>query len=540
MMKIAIRRMAACGIAFLACSAASSAQPVRAGAEWVVDGADAQRSQWIPADTKISRESLQKPGFQFLWKVTLNNEPVQLNSLMPGVLVDRYIGYRGFRSLAFVAGSSNKLFAVDTDLNRIEWQTKLSGPAPVAGTLACPGGLTAAIARATTAEYPNPAPVGGGLAGRGGSARSGVGAANQGAVTIPAALAAVAAASAPGAPPPRPPRLRGPVLVYVAAGDGTLRTVYISNGTEAVDPIPFLPANANVQGFIVVGNIAYAATQNCNGAPSAIWALDLATRQVTSWKPPSGAIAGSEGMAFGPDGTVYVTTTAGDLAALDPATLVIKDTFQTGGNAFTSSPVIFRYQDRNLVAAAARDGRIYVVDAASLKSAPARSQPYSTNFAPTALSTWQSPDGSRWLLAPVTGAPANGSGFAHANGATPNGAVAAWKVSGQGDSITVDAAWLSRDLISPLPPMILNGVVFAVSSGEYRSEDSKTTAAQRVQSSSPAVIYALDGTNGTSLWNSGKSITSFVHSGRISGEAGQIYLTTYDQKLYAFGFLVEH
>jgi outer membrane protein assembly factor BamB len=75
--------------------------------------------------------------------------------------------------------------------------------------------------------------------------------------------------------------------------------------------------------------------------------------------------------------------------------------------------------------------------------------------------------------------------------------------------------------------MIINGVVFAVSSGENRPTEN-------------AVLYALDGATGNVLWDSGKSITSFVHGGGLSGGAGQLYLETSDQTLYAFGFPVEH
>ena len=98
----------------------------------MTDGADAQRSHWIPADTRISREGLEKPGFQFLWKLKLDNQAVQLNSLTPAVLIDRYIGYRGFRSLALLAGSSNAIYAIDTDLSRLEWQHRLPLPPPSA------------------------------------------------------------------------------------------------------------------------------------------------------------------------------------------------------------------------------------------------------------------------------------------------------------------------------------------------------------------------------------------------------------------------
>ncbi|MCI0747481.1 MAG: PQQ-binding-like beta-propeller repeat protein, partial [Verrucomicrobia subdivision 3 bacterium] len=76
--------------------------------------------------------------------------------------------------------------------------------------------------------------------------------------------------------------------------------------------------------------------------------------------------------------------------------------------------------------------------------------------------------------------------------------------------------------------------------GEFRANDSKATAAQRAQRSSRAVLYALDGMTGKELWNSGTTITSFTRGGALSGGVGQIYLTTHDGAIYAFGFPMEH
>jgi outer membrane protein assembly factor BamB len=475
------------------------------GAEWVTNGSDAQRSFSIPTDPAISVDRLRTPGFQLLWKTKLSNDASQVNSLTPAILMDRYIGYRGFRSFAFVAGSSNTVYAIDSDLNRIEWKTKLPIPAPAIGTLTCPGGLTSQIARSTTANYPVPGTFGG-LGTRRGPAESGVGLSNQGAVTIPAALAASAAAAA--APGGGPARLRLPVLIYVLAGDGMLHTLYISNGAEAEPPTNFLPPNASAQGLVVIDGVAYAASHSCNGAPAGVWALDIASKQVAAWKPSSGDIAGSAGPAFGPDGSVYATTTAGALVALDPKTLAVKDTYESGLE-LSSSPVVFQYKQHNLIAAATRDGRIQVLDAASLATPLFKTPADSRNFAPAALASWQSPDGVRWLLA------------------ASQGAVTAWKIVERDGAITLEPGWRSRDLVSPLIPIIMNGVVFAVSSGEG-------SPAQN------AVLYALDGATGKALWDSGKSITSFVHSGGLSGGAGQLYLQTSDQTVYAFGFPVEH
>ena len=94
--------------------------------------------------------------------------------------------------------------------------------------------------------------------------------------------------------------------------------------------------------------------------------------------------------------------------------------------------------------------------------------------------------------------------------------------------------------VSPLTPVIFSGVVFAVSSGESRAGgDAKITAAQRVKASVPAVLYALDPATGKELWNSGKSITSFARGG-LAASAGQVYVVTYDNTLYAFGIPLEH
>jgi hypothetical protein len=68
----------------------------RSQAEWMTSGADMQRSYSIPTDPKISVEGLSQPGFQFLWKTKLSDD-----ALGAAMLMEHYIGYRGFRSLAF-------------------------------------------------------------------------------------------------------------------------------------------------------------------------------------------------------------------------------------------------------------------------------------------------------------------------------------------------------------------------------------------------------------------------------------------------------
>ena len=103
------------------CLGVAHAQFGRGAAEWSTSGGDAHRSSSVASDPKISKESLSKPGFALFWKMKLNNEPRQLNGLTPPTLMDRHIGIHGFRSFGLSRVAGNRIYAVDTDLARIDW-----------------------------------------------------------------------------------------------------------------------------------------------------------------------------------------------------------------------------------------------------------------------------------------------------------------------------------------------------------------------------------------------------------------------------------
>jgi outer membrane protein assembly factor BamB len=95
-------------------------------------------------------------------------------------------------------------------------------------------------------------------------------------------------------------------------------------------------------------------------------------------------------------------------------------------------------------------------------------------------------------------------------------------------------------MISPLPPIVINGVVFAASTGEYYpAAGANVPVSERVKRSVPAVMYALDAANGKQLWSSGTQITSFVAGTPLWASSGQTYVATYDNTVYAFGFPME-
>ncbi len=529
------------------------------GQDWMTSNGDAQRSAWVRSDAKISKETVKSPEFQFLWKLKLKNEPRQLNSLMPPSTLERLIGYRGFRMLGFVAGSSDNIFTIDTDLGRMEWEKHFGSTAPVrTGTVACPGGMTNGVARPTIGTIPALAASG---RGRSNPAKSAVGKPGEGAVTLAMVPPPRPAAPAPSTPPPVPARPnpasppggqfgRGPFLVYALSSDGMLRSMHLSNGADYEPPVKFIPPNANSNGLIVIDNVAYVVTVgNCGGAANGLWALDLTSKQVTTWK---GNVSGSSGPAFDGNGTLFVTTGNGgelpnSLVAMDQKSLTVKSWYTVGDRQFSSTPVVFTYKGKILIAAATDDGRIHLLDGQNPGGSDHKTALFVTSrsvksgdFIPGALTSWQDAGGTRWILSSTTGNQAVDAGFTDSNGKITNGSVVAWKVVDQNGSPELITAWASRDLISPLTPTVINGVAFVVSSGEYRTTDTRMTATERARRSKPAVIYALDATTGRELWNSGSAITSFAHGGAISGGMGQIYLGTHDGTFYAFGIPMEH
>jgi len=163
---------------------------------------------------------------------------------------------------------------------------------------------------------------------------------------------------------------------YVISSDGMLHVVGLPSGKDIQRPAQFLPANARWTSPIAVNTTLYAATSaDCGGAPGGVWAIDLDSeaKPVVSWKTNGGGIVGA--VAFTPNGTLIAAVgpgqTGGDgktnaIVALDPKTLQLKDWFTQPTTEFVTGPTIFRHADKDIVAAATKDGRIILLDASAL------------------------------------------------------------------------------------------------------------------------------------------------------------------------------
>ena len=589
------------------------AQTRGGGSEWLTAMGDAQRTSWIRNDAAISVDALGKPGFELQWKVKLENQPRHLNGLAQGVTAN---GVTLFIPLSLVTGSSNNVYSIDNDTGYVLWQRHFDAALPAA-TAACPGGITAAATRlvAIAPVVPAGARAGGG-GGRGGGYRGSVSEPGQGIVVEPrgggpgrgaapgappAAGAAGAAAgrgavggtaAAPGQPPaagggagrgggaaapgiPGAPA-GGPGggfgrpsgVVYVLASDGVLHVLGLPSGKDIQKPAPFLPANANWSDPVAAETNLYTGTTNrCGDAANAIWAIDLAAenKPVTSWRTNGGGIVGS--VALGIDGMLIAAIGPGPVSAggyanaivsVDPKTMELKDWFTDPRAEFVSTPVIFSHGDKDIVAAATKDGRILLLDASSLGGSNHSTPLFASQslagsagtFAPGALATWQEMLPGPPSPSPATPAAAGAPGQAPGQSAatvvpgtrwllvpTAN-AITALKVVDNGGKPSLQQGWVSRDLASPVTPLIVNGVVFALSSGRAAST-AGATAAELAKTSAPAVLYALNGVDGKELWSSGKTITSFFPGKSFWSANGQVYVGAFDGTLYAFGFAME-
>jgi hypothetical protein len=346
-------------------------------------------------------------------------------------------------------------------------------------------------------------------------------------------------------------------VVYALSSDGMLHVLGLPSGKDIQKPAPFVPANARWTDTIAVNTTLYATTTgNCGGAPNAVWAIDLASenKPVVSWKNSGGPIVGR--IAFSTGGTIFAAVGAGSatgdgkanaIVALDPQTLQVKDWFTQPSAEFVTGPTVFSHDDQEVVAAATKDGRILLLKAASLggsdHATPLHaSAALGSAIASPALATWQemtiTPPPAP--AAAPAGAPAGGGpagplqptityGTRWILATTANG-VTALKLTGASASPALAPGWTAQGLTTPETPIVVNGVVFALSTGRPSTATGRGTA---------AVLRAYDGVSGKEIWTSGKTMTTFASPGSFWSALSQIYIGTNDGTLHAFGFLDE-
>jgi outer membrane protein assembly factor BamB len=364
-------------------------------------------------------------------------------------------------------------------------------------------------------------------------------------------------------------------IIYISTSDGKLRGLSIKDGEERLPPTDFTTPFARNWSLNLIDGVIYSpAGRGCGGAFAHFTALDLkdpARRRVefyTSTGRPAGAW-GRGGLVRGPKG-VYAQTADGPydpaagafgntVLALNSRDLHLLDSYTPANWEFlndkdqdlgSASPVVFPFQKWTLLASAAKESAIYLLDADNLGGSdhhtPLYQSPRWGNDEVLlagrglwgAMATWQDAQGRRWLLMPMWGPPSKDAPkFTYSYGNADEGSVMAFEVRLDSDKNKPELVpiWMSRDMHVPDPPVVANGVVYALQTGENTTQGRGATAKFRSTPITNAILYALDAETGRELYSSGKLIDSWTHFSEPVVAGGKIYVSTWDGRLYAFG-----
>ena len=229
------------------------------------------------------------------------------------------------------------------------------------------------------------------------------------------------------------------------------------------------------------------------------------------------------------------------LLALSSKDLQLKGYYTTQGTLPAARPAVFEFGGKDLIVTAGSDGSLHLLDSQSAGGTDHKTALFSTPLVAASngaiwggLSTWEDADGVRWVAAPVWGA-VNPDLKAASNGPAPNGSVVAFRVEEQGGKPVLVPAWVSRDLQSPVPPVITSGVVFALSTGGYTRQGAEV----RARSGGRATLYGLDAATGKEIYSTGSQVTAAGSLTGLTVANSRVFFTTTDNTLYGFGVFLE-
>lgn len=494
--------------------------------DWLTDGGDQQRTGWAKNEKILTKANVKSLKLQ--WKIRTENQPRALHALMPVLIIGRLQTANGIRQVGIVNGISDNLYAFDVETGRTLWRQHWSYD----GQNDLPDGMK-----------------------------------------DPRHLGFLRPGGSSDTPVIGPPDAEGRRPVYFVTGDATLHIVDAATGKDLQPPYEFHRGKS--WSLNLVGNTLWMQSTYA-GISMAATRLDDPTHKVMTYNAGSGGAWGRRGVAIDSTGTAWTTTGDG---IYDPTSdppryansvigvhvvgdeLKLKSYYAPKNWAWlrkrdldpNNTPTIFHYKGRELIAASGKECRMFLLDPKGAGGADNQTPLYRSSLFCNeevdfqdmgswgALSTWEDPDGTRWVLAPFWGPTHSQFKFPTVNKPpAKEGGVAAFKVVGDADSPKLDAAWVSRDMMRGEPVIIANGIVFGYGSGEETKQawpdiglqfDSTIRAAKGTR----ATIYALDAKTGQELWSSGDQIHEWNHFSGITVANGRVYLSTYDGTLYCFG-----
>jgi len=533
--------------------------------EWLTWGGDAERTGWNRTETSLSKQNVSRLGLK--WKAQIDKDvSIEIesgNSMLTTPLVAQGVRTpQGVKTVVYTLSAANALAALDAATGVQIWRRTFDNtvePRAVANWI-CTNTSTAT-----------------------------------------------------------PVIDKAKSILYMIAADGRLHGVDLATGAAKMIPPPefVTPFSRNWSLNLVDGVLYTTVGRGCGngpvpgapapppgalrggGAPATapapvaahMIAMDLnnpahpIARFFTSTARPNGAWSRA-GLAWAHD-SVFVQTADGvwdpknglwgqTLLRLAPKTLEVLDYFTPSNLEILNANDLdygsggtlgFTYRNRPLVVSAGKDGTVYLLDAKSLGGADHRTPMFSIkagndelNYASTGVwgapATFVNARNERWVYFPMWGPPSKDARFEKSNGDARDGSIMAFQVVLEGDRAVLVPKWVSRNLAVPDSPVIANGVVYAISTGEntlQRHTDPRfhaiyqkpgepplpktgtMTAQERGMNTTHTILYALDAETGQELYSSKDDIDDWTHLSSITVADGSVYVTTRKTNVYAFG-----
>src|ERR1700692_3582029 len=93
------------------------------GADWPTDGGNPQRTAWQKDEKILNKDNVK--NLKIVWKIQLDNKPIEMHSLFPPLIVDKVNTPGGPKQIAIVAGVSDNIYALDVETGEILWKKPL-------------------------------------------------------------------------------------------------------------------------------------------------------------------------------------------------------------------------------------------------------------------------------------------------------------------------------------------------------------------------------------------------------------------------------
>ncbi len=502
-------------------------------ADWLTFGHDPQRTGWATEETKLSTQTAK--DLELKWSVQLENAPLALNALTAPVAARNVVTEAGTKTLVYVAGSSNHVFAVDASTGKVTWQRTLQSfvTAKAESFYLCPNAVNAT-----------------------------------------------------------PVIDRSQNMIFTLGVDGRLFGLDLGTGSIRFGPFQLVPPFSKPWSLNLSNGFVYTTTsQGCGGDKAGVYAMQVdkpmrhATYEAVVRNGSGSGMWSRGGTAIARNGSLYVSTGDG---AFDPANgdygstylavstpdLKVLDYFSplnwnevnkrdldlpSGGELW------FAYQNYHLLVGGGKESVVYLMDADGLGNkdhqTPLYVSPRLGNEGKVleekgiwgSPALWKDEEGSPWIYFPLWGETTKTAKAGATNGSTPHGSILAFKV--EMDAVSkrpcLKLEWISPDVNLPDAPAVANGVLFVVATGEnprqdkmlgktnFKSEEewknNLLTTEERGAGTHPAALMALDARTGKPLYQSSDAMKTWVHFSGMAIDDGNIYTVDHGSGLYCFG-----